>query len=208
MNASRDFPIAPVILAAGPRHELEFPKALAQFGKKNAAEIALANCRAASPRLSAPILVLGESAALVQSRLSRHTLRGVHCITNRRWPEGQLTSILAALRHIPSGSAFMLYPVDLPLLTPEIIRELAAAYRRAEPPCVVMPRFKKRFGHPVIFSPDLRGELKSARTARDVAYRRSSRVMSVPVNTPAIYTDFSTPLEYRRCLRSLLRRPL
>jgi CTP:molybdopterin cytidylyltransferase MocA len=199
--------IVPIVLAAGSAGELSLPKALALFGRRTAVEIALTNCRGRSQEMGRPILVLGERAEEIQRSLPPRVLRRMDCIVNRRWREGQLTSVLAALRHIPPTAAFMLYPVDLPLLTRDIIERLVSCYRQcAARPCIVMPCFRMRYGHPVIFSADLRGEIVAASTARDVAYRDPRRIYTVNVRTSAIWTDFSTPAEYARCLRRFTRQ--
>jgi CTP:molybdopterin cytidylyltransferase MocA len=198
--------VVPIILAAGSARELDFPKALARFGGNTAVEIALANCRGGSRKLGRPILVLGERAAEVRRQLPGGVLRHADCIVNQGWRQGQLASIKSALRLVPLGSAFMIYPVDLALLTREVIQRLVAGYRRcADRPCIIMPRSRGRFGHPVIFSPDLRPEIMTARTARDVAYRYPKRIHTVSVRTSAIWTDFSTPAEYKHCVRRFSR---
>jgi CTP:molybdopterin cytidylyltransferase MocA len=199
--------VIPIILAAGGAGELNFPKALARFGGKTAVEIALANCRGRSREMGRPILVLGQRAAEVRRSLPAAVLRRMDCITNRRWRHGQLTSLLAALRLVPPSAAFMLYPVDLPLLTRDIIERLVSRYHQCPAhPCIVMPRKGKRYGHPVIFSADLRGEIMAASTARDVAYRDPSRIYTVSVRTSAIWTDFRTQSEYACCLRRFTRQ--
>jgi CTP:molybdopterin cytidylyltransferase MocA len=199
--------IVPIVLAAGSAGELSFPKALALFGRRTAVEIALTNCQGRHREMARPVLVLGERAEEIQRSLPPRVLRRMDCIVNRRWREGQLTSLVAALRHIPATAAFMLYPVDLPLLTRDIIERLVSRYHECQTrPCIVMPRLGKRYGHPVIFSADLRGEIMAARTARDVAYRDPGRICAVSVRTSAIWTDFSTPAEYARCLRHFTRQ--
>jgi CTP:molybdopterin cytidylyltransferase MocA len=199
--------VVPIILAAGGAGELSFPKALARFDRKTAVEIALANCQGRSQEMGRPILVLGERGAEIQRSLPAGALRRMDCVVNRRWRDGQLTSLLAALRLVPPSAAFMLYPVDLPLLTRDIIQRLVIRYRQcAARPCIVMPRSGQGYGHPVIFSADLRGEIMAARTARDVAYRDPARIYTVSVRTTAIWTDFSTPAEYARCLRRFTRQ--
>jgi molybdenum cofactor cytidylyltransferase len=186
--------IFPIILAAGSSRSLPFPKALAPFEGKTALEIALANCTG----LERPIVVLGARAAKVK----KYVPGRVHCIVNHRWRRGQLSSLLAALRHVPRDGAFLVYPVDLPLISRDIVRRLVAQFRRCQMyPSLVMPVFQGRLGHPAIFSADLRKELAHAETAREVAYRDSQRICKVPVRTAAIWTDFSTPREYARCLR-------
>ena len=99
----------------------------------------------------------------------------------------------------------MLYPVDYPLLTPKVIRCLVAEFRRkgANQP-IVLPIFRSRLGHPVIFSPAVRSELSRARNAREVVLKNPRRVKLVPVHTSSIWRDFDSLSSYR-CLRRSYR---
>jgi CTP:molybdopterin cytidylyltransferase MocA len=58
---------------------------------------------------------------------------------------------------------------------------------------IFMPRFKGHPGHPVIFSGEMRDELQSAQTAREVVYRAPRRICYVSVRTPAIWKDLHPP---------------
>jgi molybdenum cofactor cytidylyltransferase len=186
--------IIPIILAAGPSPNLPFPKALAQFGRKNALQIALANCQS----LAEPVIVLGSDAYLTRQRLSQ----SVRVVMNRHWRNGQLSSLQAALKKIPTNAAFMIYPVDHPLIRPATIRQLVRAFRtRSARHEIVMPRHKKSFGHPVIVSAAVRPEFFSAPTARDVIYRHPERIRILTVNTTSIFDDFNSPESYARCLK-------
>lgn len=194
-------PVVPMILAAGPAPRLGLPHALARFGRRTALEIAIANCRRAG--LSTPVVVLGCQAA----RIQRAVPPGVRVVVNRCWRSGMLSSIRAGLRHVPQGAAFLLYPVDLPLLTPAILRRLLRAFARRRPQQVVVSAIHRaRAGHPVIFGPEVRAELAHARTARDVVERKPPRVKLVPVDSRAIYADFDTPSELRRLQHAFTRR--
>lgn len=188
--------LVPLILAAGPAEKAGLPHARAEFCGRTAAAIAVENCaRAGLPR---PVVVLGWRAA--QAR--RAVPRAVRVVMNRQWREGMLSSIRAGLRLVPPDAAFMLYPVDLPLLTPQILRRLVRAFvRRRAGQAIVSPVHRGRAGHPVILAAELRGELARARTAREVVERDASRVNLVRVNSRAIYADFDTPAELRRVQR-------
>lgn len=191
--------IVPVILAAGPARALGFPKALARFGRRTALELAVENCAG----LAKPVVVLGWEAG----RVRRAVPRGVHMVVNRAWQAGQLRSLLAGLRRAPGGAAVLLYPVDYPLLTPAVVRRLAEAFRaRRSSQAVVVPVFRGRSGHPVVFAAALRRELARARTAREVVERYPARVRRVRVRTSAIGRDFGTPASYRRLRRAFRRR--
>lgn len=193
--------IVPLILAAGPAERLGAPHALARLGQRSAVEHAVGACaRAGLPR---PVVVLGWRAA--QAR--RAVPRGVRIVVNRRWRAGMLSSIRAGLGHVPRDAAVMLYPVDLPLVTPAILRRLLRAFeRRRGGQMIVSPEHCGRAGHPVILAAELRDELRRARTAREVVEHDASRVQRVRVNSPAIYSDFDTPAELRRLQQVFARR--
>lgn len=210
--------IVPVILAAGRAPALAKPQALAQFGKRTALEIAITNCRDArnaggQSMLKAPIVVLGWRAGEVRRalhRLEAAQRRGVRVIINRHWRTGQMSSLRAALRRIPRGSAVLLYPVDYALVTPQILTALARAFaagasrtQRSLPcsDCIIVPSHRGRTGHPVLFAAAPRQELLAAGTARDVVESHPARVKRVPVGSPAIWQDYDTPEELRRCQR-------
>ncbi len=184
----------PIILAAGASRHMPQPKALARFGKKTALEIAVENCAG----LERPIVVLGCDAA----RIRRAMPAGVRVVINRRWKAGQLSSLLAALRQVPRGAAFLVHPVDHPLLTRAIVLRICRAFaRRTAEQKMTLPIFRRRAGHPAIFAPEIRGELRRAQNAREVVYRDLGRVKIVKVKSAGIWLDFDSPVSYRRCLR-------
>ncbi|MGH9861424.1 MAG: nucleotidyltransferase family protein, partial [Candidatus Acidiferrales bacterium] len=181
----------PIILAAGAAPRLGSPHALARFGRRTAIEIAIANCRRTG--LRRPIVVLGCDASRVRAAVPPAKLRGARVIVNRRWRADMLSSIRAALRQASRTAAFMLYPVDLPLLTPAILRRVAGAFVKRQPTqTIVSPVHRGRAGHPVIFAPQMRRELARARTARDVVERDPRRIQLERIHSRAIYTDFDT----------------
>jgi CTP:molybdopterin cytidylyltransferase MocA len=178
---------------------LPVPKALAKFGGKTALAIAIENCEG----LETPLVVLGCHAR----RVRRAVPRQARAILNRAWREGQLSSLQCALRHVPAKSAFLIYPVDQPLLRKETIRKLVRAFRtRKFSQHIVMPRYKRTDGHPVIISSAVRKEFFQAKTAREVVYRRPEGIRTVKVDTSSVYEDFNSPESYRRCLRKYLAR--
>ena len=186
--------IFPIILAAGSSQRLPFPKPLALFGKKTALAIATENCAG----LEQPLVVLGCDAWLVRKAVTRAT----KIVMNRGWRRGQISSLRIALKQIPSKGAFLIYPVDHPLLERRIIQQLIRAYRtRDESQEITVPRHGRLYGHPAIVSGKLRKEFFKSNTARDVIYREPERVQAVELHTPAIFADFNTPQSYKLCLQ-------
>jgi molybdenum cofactor cytidylyltransferase len=191
--------IVPVILAAGRSRHLPFPKALAVFGNFTAIDIAVANCEG----LSQPIVVLGSDAELIRPAVPANT----KVVMNPNWSKGQLSSLLAALQHVPAQAAFLLYPVDHPLLQKETVRQLVTAFcTRAPTQKIAMPRHNGSFGHPVILAAELREEIVAATTAREVVYRQPERIKILEAQTSAIYDDFDTPESYRACVQKFEAR--
>ncbi len=189
----------PIILAAGDSSHLGYPKPLALFNGRTALDLAVENCAGMEP----PIVVLGHRAAAIR----RHVPAGARVVINREWRNGQLSSLLAGLRTVPRGEAFLLYPVDQPLLTAALVARLVRAFqKRTAEKLIVMPRKGKRAGHPILCSEKLRGELEQARTAREVVYRDDRRVQFVPVSDVSIWADFDSLWTYRRCVRMFLRQ--
>jgi CTP:molybdopterin cytidylyltransferase MocA len=186
--------IFPIILAAGASDCLPFPKPLALFGRKTALAIALENCAG----LERPLVVLGCDAERVRRALSR----SARVVMNRRWRRGQISSLRRALKQIPADAAFLIYPIDHPLLKRKTIQQLVRAFRtRQASQEIAVPQHGRLYGHPAIVSGMLRGEFFKSKTARGVIYRVPARVRAVQVQTRAIFTDFDTPESYRLCLR-------
>jgi len=191
--------ILPIILAAGPSDELPFPKALAQFGGKTATEIAVENCR----EIGRPIVVIGCNAELVRGAMPK----GVRVVVNKKWHEGQLSSLRCALKVVPKKAAFLIYPVDHPLLRKATIRKLVREFLgRGAEQSIVMPRFGRAFGHPVIVAAGLREEFFHAKTAREVVYRVPERIRIVRSVSREIFEDFNTEESYGRCFRQYKAR--
>jgi len=191
--------VIPIILAAGSAERLGFPQALARFGDLSALNIAVNNCAG----LGKPVVVLGHAVR----RILPAVPRGVKVVVHRGWRAGQMSSLRVGLRMVPKRGSFLLYPVDYPLLTGRLIRQLVSAFqRRPAGHAIVVPVFRGRKGHPVLFSPAIRSELVHAHSAREVVEKDLGRVKAVQVSTPAIWQDFDTPAAYQRCQRAYLRQ--
>lgn len=161
--------------------------------------IAVENCVG----LETPVVILGCHAR----RVRRAVPEEARAILNRHWRKGQLSSLQCALRRVPAKSAFLIYPVDQPLLRKETIRKLVRVFRaRMSSQQIVMPRHRRTDGHPVIISSAMRKEFFQAKTAREVVYRRPERIRTVKVDTASVYEDFNSPESYRVCLRKYLAR--
>jgi CTP:molybdopterin cytidylyltransferase MocA len=191
--------IIPIILAAGSSQALPFPKGLAPFGRKTALEIAVENCSF----LGRSLVVLGSDA----KRILPSVPKASQVVLNRRWREGQLSSLQTALNSVEPDAAFLIYPVDHALITQNTVERLVRAFRaRSAPQEILMPRHKAAYGHPVIVSAAVRPEFFTAQTAREVIYRVPGRIRVLNVRTSSIFEDFNTVKSYEACLCKFIAR--
>ncbi len=125
----------------------------------------------------------------------RHGSQGleVHFVVNRAWQRGMLGSarlgLRAALRLKPE--AVLVLPVDHPTVKPATVRALAAAMKAALDSYrggaakgkgfayALVPRYRRRRGHPLALSPALARAVAGDRGATDLsdAVRRNARLI-------------------------------
>lgn len=90
--------------------------------------------------------------------------------------------------------------VDLPLVSPDTVGRVVAAWQATGAP-IVRPARGKRHGHPVIFGGRLYEELRAADPgggARTVVRAHEAEAVDVPVNDPGAFDDIDTPDDYER----------
>jgi CTP:molybdopterin cytidylyltransferase MocA len=128
--------------------------------------------------------------------LVRHVI--VH---NRDFERGMLSSVQAGVRALPRGTtAFLIWPVDQPLVRADTVVQIVAAWRERNAP-VVVPVYRGKRGHPTLFSAKLSAELLRApedEGARAVVHAHEKSVVEVEVDDPGILTDIDTPQAYRK----------
>jgi molybdenum cofactor cytidylyltransferase len=137
--------------------------------------------------------------------------RGAAIVWNDRYPEGQLTSLQAGLRSLPSAArAAVLIPVDLALVRPSTIRSLLFAYHEeGEGRTVFVPTFKGAGGRPYLVNMSILPELlslPSGAMGRTVLLRDPQRVREVPVDDDGILFDLDTPDDYLLFLEKIRAR--
>ena len=95
------------------------------------------------------IVVTGYRGEEVEAHLS-----GCHADTvrNPAFAEGMFTSVKAGILALDRDvSAFLILPVDYPLVTRKLIADLIEEFQRSEP-LVLYPSFSMRKGHPPVIS--------------------------------------------------------
>ena len=126
----------------------------------------------------------------------------VRLLTNLNAGEGQLSSLLVALRAVdrPQLRAVIVTLVDLPLVSASTVRAVLDGYRRTGAP-LVRPERDGRHGHPVLFDRSLFDELRAAdpeHGAKPVVRAHAARGLDVPTEDDGAFTDIDTPQDYER----------
>ena len=199
-NPERTGPIAGVILSAGMSTRLGRPKQLLEVGGK--ALVAHVADAALESDLDEVIVVTGYRAGAIQAALGNRQLR--HCL-NRRFEEGQSTSLIAALNATTAlTDAVVVLLSDQPTIEAEIIDRILAKRRTSGAP-IVMASYGDTTSHPILFGSELFDEIRAIRGdrgARDVIRRHEQQVATVDGGAVEPPPDVDTEEAYRSLLAS------
>lgn len=200
--------IAVVILSAGESRRMGRPKALVPFpdiliqeqagrtpaptAQKTFLEHLIEVTR--HPRTGTLRVVVGPHAAEIRARvkLDESTL-----VFNPDWQRGQLSSLQSAIRSLPAGKTegMLVCLVDHPLISTALITSLIQIFDR-DKNRIVIPAYKGRRGHPVIFPSALFEELLAASPetgARAVIHEHANGVLEVPVQEEGVLLNLNDP---------------
>jgi molybdenum cofactor cytidylyltransferase len=124
---------------------------------------------------------------------------------NEDLDSGPIGSIRAGIHALApySVQAALVWPADRPHVSIATIAALLDAFRGSHQP-IVVPVFKGRRGHPVLFARSVFDELLAApndQGARSVVRRDPTRVASVEADDSSVLEDFNTPDDYKELLR-------
>jgi molybdenum cofactor cytidylyltransferase len=141
-------------------------------------------------------VVLGSQAPTIRASTD---LSGVEIIINEDYRRGQLSSLVAGLKSLPSETdAIVLCLVDNPFITVESVDGVVGAFRVTGKP-IVVPVFEGRRGHPTLFTRSLFDALLHApadKGARHVVHSNEDKVFEVDIPEPGILARIDTPADY------------
>ena len=186
--------IVPVILAAGDSTRMGYPKALLPFGDEVFLTRILLTLRETG--FARIRLILGRDAALIRERISDYP---ADIIVNHDPDRGQLSSIQLGISELTEKyEAIMLWPVDQPAVSVELVRRLTELFITKDCRIAVPLRDGKR-GHPAIFHRTLFHEFMDApleKGAKGIIPRYESETCFLTTDESAAFTDIDTPEDY------------
>jgi len=189
--------LAAVILAAGESRRMGTPKALLPYRGKTFLAHLLEVTR--HPRIGVQRVVVGAHAAEIRKA---GVLPESSVLENPEWERGQLTSIQAAVRNLLPGQTdgMLLCLVDHPLISAALVDTLITSFYSSGKP-IVLPTYRRKRGHPAIFSSTLYDDLLAAPLdvgARAVVWQHASEVLEVPTEEEGVMLNLNDPETYRR----------
>jgi molybdenum cofactor cytidylyltransferase len=204
MNSSRSaaqLPLAAAILAGGESRRMGTPKALLPYRGKTFAEHLLEIT--SHPRVGIKRVIVGAHAQEISARLRES---GAEIVINRDWQRGQLSSIQAAVRSLPVNetSGLLLCPVDHPLVSAGLVARLIEAFDSSGK-LVVLPTYRGKRGHPLIFASALYPEILAASEkvgARQVVWAHANDVLELPTEEEGVALNLNDPETLKRALET------
>lgn len=194
--------LAALILAAGESRRMGSPKALLAHGDKTLVHHLLEVTR--HPKITIQRVVLGAKAEIIRDSL---LLPSEMVVINSQWELGQLSSIQAGVRALESTSTegVMICPVDHPLVSASLVGELVAAFLlEGAKKGIVLPTFRGKRGHPVIFARRFYEALLGApheKGARAVVWENPGEVNEIETTEEGILLNLNDPEAYRNAMK-------
>jgi molybdenum cofactor cytidylyltransferase len=191
--------LAAVILSGGSSSRMGCPKALLAYRGKTFLEHLLAVSK--HPRIGTRRVVLGAHADPIAKAIA---LPAEEIVINEQWEKGQLSSIQAAIRSLPAGTeGLLLFLIDHPLISAALVDGLIQYFYETKAP-IVLPVFKGKRGHPVIFSAATYAELRNAQPevgARSVVWAHKHEVAEFQTAEEGCVLNLNDPETFARVTR-------
>jgi molybdenum cofactor cytidylyltransferase len=195
--------LAAAILAAGESRRMGTPKALICYRGCTFLEHLVEVTR--HPRVGITRVVLGAGANAIREKLH---LDGASVIINQNWKQGQLSSIQTAIKSLPAHETegLVLCPVDHPIVSAELVGRLIDEFDSSGK-LIVLPSFRGRRGHPLIFRATLYAELLAASPdlgARQVVWNHAHDLLEIATEEEGVILNLNNPDALKKALEGAL----
>jgi molybdenum cofactor cytidylyltransferase len=187
--------LVPIVLAAGDSTRMGVPKALLALEEGTFLSKILATLD--SLNLSAPVVVLGRHAPLIQGNLAG---RPAKVVVNPHPERGQISSLQLAMRSLEPCAGCLVWPVDQPAVRAAVVRGLVRIFFGSGA-LIAMPVSGGKRGHPAIFGSRLFDEFLAVPTGagpKALIARHEEETVLYETDDRATVEDIDTPEDYAR----------
>ena len=188
--------IVPLRVAAGQSKRMECLKQLLPLGTRTLLGETICRFQEAPP--ASIFVVVGHEALSIKERLAGLPVKWIE---NPHYREGMSSSIREGIRALPSETEAVLLALgDLPLIQAVTIRKLMDSFLASRSELVV-PVFRGRLGHPVLFGKSYfryLERLTGDKGARDFIQANKEKALFLEVEDPGICCDIDTAEDYER----------
>lgn len=193
--------IVAIVLSAGESSRMGKPKALLPIGGVSFIERIAHGLRAT--KVGKIVVVLGHRAAELQKEIVHLP---VTIVVNQDYAKGQISSLSAAIRNLEAEKppikveGVLVHLVDHPFINPALVDLMIDRFYESKK-LIVVPRFKGRGGHPVIFSSRIFSELLNApleEGAKTVVHAHRDDTLEIETDYEGVTIDIDTPEEYQQ----------
>ena len=195
MSASRT-KISGILLAAGESKRMGSPKQLLPLGGKTVIEHGVHNLLQSD--IAELIVVLGAEASRIEALLAG---RPVKTVFNPLFDQGMGSSVAAGIKSLGQGvDGVLLALADQPLVPAQVVDLLIRSFKSSGKG-IVLPTWKGKRGHPVIFGPAYIPALMLANGdhgGRDIVRSHPQDVLEVQVESQGVCLDLDSFADYER----------
>ncbi|QDV07617.1 molybdopterin-guanine dinucleotide biosynthesis protein MobA [Planctomycetes bacterium Poly30] len=204
--------LAAVILAGGASSRLGEPKALATIGGATVlARMLAAIAEGLTPSKVPALVVTGAHHGPISAFLSTYG-EEVAVVENRDWASGRTSSVQAAARE-REGLDLLLWPADVPLVSPRVLRAIEERWQALQCPATgwLAPLVEaagrrgegtppSRYGHPIVIGRELVARVSALSPTEPLRSLRPAAdpLAGVRVDEPAVLDDLDTPEDLAR----------
>ncbi|HCO92904.1 MAG TPA: molybdenum cofactor cytidylyltransferase [Phycisphaerales bacterium] len=188
--------ICSIVLAAGLSNRMGVQKLLLPFGGKTVISHIVDQLLASS--IGEVHVVVGHEAERISAELSG---RAVSIVNNPNYKSGMLSSVRRGLRNLPEKCRAVLVVLgDQPSITTELIEQMLQSFAATEK-SILVPLYKGKRGHPILFSERYRDEILAQYDdvgLRGLLHAHPDDVSELSVSTSAVLCDMDCPQDYRK----------
>jgi molybdenum cofactor cytidylyltransferase len=195
--------IVAVILSAGESSRMGQPKALLPIGDQTFIERIVGALK--QSQIDRIIVVVGHNAEEMRRNIEHLP---VTILVNSDYKLGQLSSLQVGIRSLEADQkceAILVHLVDHPYLSPAVANRMIERFQETRKP-IIIPKYKGKRGHPVIFARSVFSDLLSApmdQGAKAVLKAHQDEILEVDTEDEGITFDIDTPELYRQHVKGV-----